>query len=99
MTQKLGSGGHGVGQWRAPRVGLLLMLCLSVFLHMLGVPATLLDAGGSSEVDQSSVLEGWSILTVSPQLSAFPEFVLVADLQPFVRVPMLAGALFRPPLS
>ena len=101
MTQMLGQRGHGVGSWLAPRVGgsLVLLLCLSVFLQMLGVPAPLLDAAGSFEVDQSSTLEGWSILTLAPQLPAFPDFVLVADSRPFARVPILAGGFFRPPLS
>lgn len=101
MTQMLSRRGHGVGSWLAPRVGwsLVLLLCLSVFLQMLGVPAPLLDAAGSFEVDQSSALEGWSILTLSPQLPAFPDFVLLADSRPFVRVPILAGGFFRPPLS
>jgi hypothetical protein len=101
MTKMLGQRGHGVGQWLVLRVGggLVLLLCLSVFLQMLGVPAPLLDAAGSFEVDQSSALEGWSILTLSPQLPTFPDFVLVADSRPFACVPILAGAFFRPPLS
>lgn len=101
MTQMPGQRGHGVGCWLAPRVsgGLVLLLCLSVFLLMLGVPAPLLDAAGSFEVDQSSALEGWSILALSPRLPTFPDFVLVADNRPFVRMPILAGGFFRPPLS
>jgi hypothetical protein len=66
---------------------------------MLGVPATLFDAGGSFQIDESSVLEGWSIQALSPLLPTLPDFALVAGGEPFVRVPILAGAFFRPPLS
>jgi hypothetical protein len=93
--------GRGVACWLARRagVGLVLLLCLCVFLQMLGVPAPLLNAGGSFEMDDSSVLEGWSIQPLCPLISTSSDFVLVDDTQPFMCVPILARAFFRPPLS
>jgi hypothetical protein len=101
MKEVIGPGGCGVGHWLAPRAGtgLVLLLCLAVFLQMLGVPATLFDAGGSFEIEGSSVLEGWSIQALSPQLPTLPALALVAGGEPSARVPILAGAFFRPPLS
>jgi hypothetical protein len=78
---------------------LLLLLCLCVFFQMLGVPATLLDAGSSFETSESSALEGWSIHSSQLDLLPSASYVLVADARQSVRVPILAGALFRPPLS
>ena len=79
--------------------GLLLLLCLCVFFQMLGVPAPLLDAGGSFEINESSIQEGWSVQSSAVQLPPAPGYALVADVQRSVCVPILAGALFRPPLS
>ena len=84
---------------RQAGTGLLLLLCLSVFFQMLGVPAPLLDAGGSFEIGDSSVYEAWAIHSSSVQLYAGSSFVLVDDSHRSVCVPILAGALFRPPLS
>ncbi|HET8720498.1 MAG TPA: hypothetical protein VFM24_00620 [Nitrospira sp.] len=66
---------------------------------MLGVPAPLLDAGGSFDIGESTVQEGWSIHSSpveSPDVSCY---VLIDDRHRSVCVPILAGALFRPPLS
>jgi hypothetical protein len=80
-------------------LNLLLMLCLCVFFQMLGVPAPLLDAGASFEISESSIQEGWAIQSLSLQLPAVWGYALVADAQRSVRIPILAGALFHPPLS
>jgi hypothetical protein len=78
---------------------LLLLLCLCVFFQMLGVPAPLLEAGSSFETSESSVLEGWSIHSSHLDLLPSASCVLVADFLQSVCVPILAGVLFRPPLS
>jgi hypothetical protein len=66
---------------------------------MLGVPAPLLDAGSSFEIGESSVHEAWAIHSSPLQLYAASGFVRVNDSQRSVCVPILAGAVFRPPLS
>ena len=93
--------GLGAGCWlvRQAGTGLLLLLCLSVFFQMLGVPAPLLDAGGSFEIGDSSVYEAWAIHSSSLQWYAAFSFALVDDSHRSVCVPILATALFRPPLS
>ena len=81
------------------RVALVILLCCCVLSQMLGVPASMSDPGGFFDIDESSLLEGWSIharYTLLPPSSAG---FLLADMQSFPRVPILAGALFRPPLS
>ena len=78
---------------------LLLMLCLCVFFQMLGVPAPLLDAGASFEISEATIQEGWAIQSSALQLPAVSQHALVADPQRSVCVPILAGALFHPPLS
>jgi hypothetical protein len=68
-------------------------------LQLLGVPAPLLSAGSSFQLDESSVQEGWSIYTVQVQLPTFSNFVRAGDTHLFISVPVLTRALFRPPLS
>jgi len=101
IGHRRGLGGGGIGFWLArPSCGCcILLLCVCVLLQLLGVPATLLNAGYSLQLDESSVLEGWSIQALSLQLPTFSDFVLAADTRRFVSVPILAGALFRPPLA
>ena len=80
------------------RVGLVILLSFCVLLQMLGVPAPMLDPGGSFDIGESSVLEGWSIhvrYALPPPSSGF---TIATDIQPLLHVPILAGALFRPPL-
>ena len=81
------------------RVGLMLLLCLCVFLQMLGVPAPLLDAGGAFDVGESSIQEGWSIQSTHVELPRSSCHVLIDDSHRSICLPILAGALFRPPLS
>lgn len=77
----------------------MLFLCVCILFQMLGVSAPLLDAAASFDIVESSIQEGWSIHTLTPQVPIFSCFVLAADHQPYVRVPILAGEFFRPPLS
>ena len=81
------------------RVGLALLLCLCVLLQMLGVAAPLLDAGGTFDVGGSSIQEGWSIQSPHIELSHSSCYVLLRESHRSLCVPILAGALFRPPLS
>jgi hypothetical protein len=64
---------------------------------MLGVPAPLLDAGGSFDLGQSSIQEGWSIQSSHLELSHSSCYVLIDESHRGVCVPILASALFRPP--
>jgi hypothetical protein len=81
------------------RAGVMLLLCLCVFFQMLGVPAPLLDAGDSFDLGESSIQEGWSIQSSDVGLSHSSCYVLIDESRRAMCVPILAGALFRPPLS
>jgi len=91
----------GAGCWLARRAGggFLVLLCFCVLFQMLGVPAPLLDAGSSLGIGTSSALEAWAIHSSSLEVYAASGFVRIDDSQRSVCVPILAGALFRPPLS
>jgi hypothetical protein len=93
--------GQGIGGWLVQRwhVGLILLLCLCVFLQMLGVPAPLLNAGGSFDIGESSVQEGWSIHSSHVEFPCSSGYVLIGESHRSLCVPILAGSLFRPPLS
>ena len=80
-------------------IGLMLLLCLCVLLQMLGVPAPLLDAGAAFDIGESSMQEGWSIQSAHVELPGSSHYVLIDEAHRLVCVPILAGALFRPPLS
>ena len=77
----------------------MLLLCLCVLLQMLGVVAPLLDAGGSFDIGESSIQEGWSIQSSHIELPRASCSELLGERHRSVCVPILGGALFRPPLS
>ena len=80
-------------------IGLVILLSLCVFIQMLGVPAPLLDAGGSFDISESSIQEGWSIharYVFPPPRARFTSRVVA---EPILNVPILARGLFRPPLG
>ena len=83
---------------RGVRTVVILLLCLSVLMQMLGVPVTLLSPALSLDTLDAAVLEGFSIPPTVPQLMRSSETVSVTDAQPSVHVPMLASALFHPPV-
>ena len=87
------------GVMNRKHVALVILLCFTVLFQMLGVPAPLLDAGNTFEIDESSVQEGWSIHSSRPDVIPAAGYTLFAEPQRSVRVPLLAGALFRPPLA
>ena len=81
------------------RAGVMLLLCFCVLLQMLGVPAPLLDAGGAFDIGESSIQEGWSIQSSHIELSRSSRYALVGERHRPICMPILAGALFRPPVS
>ena len=92
---------RSIGCWIGRRwdVGLVLLLCVFVFFQMLGVPAPLLNAGGSFDLGESSVQEGWSIHSTHVEGPRSFCYVRIDESHRSLCVPILAGALFRPPLS
>ena len=80
------------------RVHVVILLSVCVLMQMLGVPAPLLDAGGSLNLDEPSVLEGWSIPALCHESDPPLDFVLAGATQPLLRAAMFARSLFRPPL-
>jgi len=83
---------------RGVRTVAILFLCLSVIIQMLGVPPTLLSPALSLDTMGESVLEGFSIPPTVPQLMLSSATVPVTDAQPSAHVPILASALFHPPV-
>ena len=79
-------------------IGLVVVVCLSIFLQMLGVPAPLLNAGESLDAGEASVSEGFSLLTISSDCIFSSTRVLVAFRDSSFHVPILAASLFHPPL-
>jgi hypothetical protein len=81
-----------------PRRLLLLVLCLTVFLQMLGVPAPLLDPGEMFDSAEASVLEGAAIPPTCLQWAPSSRSTLIANSHSPIHVPLLALSLFHPPL-
>lgn len=79
-------------------LSVIMLLCLCVLLQMLGVPGTLLKPVDMSDALGASVLEGFSVPPTLLQLAPSSEFVLLADVHPLVHGPILAFALFHPPV-
>ena len=79
-------------------IALVVVLCLSVFVQMLGVPAPLLSAGESFEVGEASLSEGFALVMTSPHWTPSSTRELVRDGDSSLHVPVLAVSLFHPPL-
>lgn len=75
-----------------------MLLCVCVLVQMLGVPGTLLHPVDISDAAAASVLEGFSVPPALPQLALSSGSVLLADAHPLLHVPILASALFHPPV-
>jgi hypothetical protein len=80
------------------RTVVILLLCLSVIIQMLGVPPTLLSPALSLGTAGESVLEGFSIPPTVPLVTRSSKTTYLSDTQPSVHGPILASALFHPPL-
>ena len=76
-----------------------MLLCLCVLLQMLGVPGTLLHPVDITDAPAASALEGFSVPPTVPQLAPSLEFILLTDVHPILHVPVLASALFHPPVG
>lgn len=83
---------------RRIRTVVILCLCLSVIMLMLGVPLTLLSPSLPLDAPGKSVLEGFSIPPTVSLVTRTSKTAFVIDTQPSVHVPILASAVFRPPL-
>lgn len=79
-------------------VMILLLLCISVVVQMLGVPVTLFNPGVTSDIPGASVLEGFSVPPSAVQLSFSTDAVLVIEVHRLISRPVLASAPFHPPL-
>ena len=76
----------------------VLVLCLFVFLQMLGVPQTLWDPSANLDTPSASVLEGFSIPPAVPRLELPSVRMPHAVLSESAHVPVLFSSLFRPPV-
>ena len=96
----LNRAGNSIARTRSKgvRTVVILFLCFSVIMQMLGVPVTLLSPALSLDTLDASVLEGFSIIATVPQLTLPSDTVPVTDAQPSGPVPILASALFQPPV-
>ena len=80
-------------------MAIVMLLCLSILVQMLGVPVTLLNPFEPADTQSVSVLEGFSVPSSLPQLTSSFETDTVTDTQPSVHLPVLASVLFHPPVS
>ena len=80
-------------------MAIAMLLSLFILVQMLGVPVTLLNPHEAADTQRASVLEGFSVPSSLPQLTSSFETDTTTDAQPSVHLPVLASALFHPPLS
>jgi hypothetical protein len=80
-------------------MAIVMLLCLSILVQMLGVPVTLLNPFEPADTQRVSVLEGFSVPSSLPQLTSSFETDTATDTQPSVHLPVLSSVLFHPPVS
>lgn len=79
-------------------MAMVMLFCLCIMVQRLGVPVTPLNPGAAADSLAVSVFEGFSVPSSPPQLTPSVEMVRVIDAQPSIHVPVLAVALFHPPI-
>lgn len=79
-------------------VVMMLCLCACVIVQMLGVPTTLLNAGDLSDPLGSAVLEGFSVPPPAPELPLATMGAPSWHASPILHVPVIASAVFHPPV-
>lgn len=79
-------------------MAIVMLLCLSILVQMLGVPFTLLNPLEAADTQSASILEGFSIPTSLPHLTPSFETDTATDAPPSVHLPVLASVLFHPPI-
>jgi hypothetical protein len=77
----------------------VMLFCLFVVAHMLGVPVTLRHPVEAADTMGASVLEGFPVHPAVPRLTLPSKTIPVADAQSSMQVPVLVFALFPPPLK
>jgi hypothetical protein len=77
---------------------LFVLLCVSVFAQMLGVPATLLDAAAAFDTLGGAVLEGLTVLPALVHLMPTTLTTRVVEAQPSAHCAVLAVVPFHPPV-
>lgn len=77
---------------------MVLVLCLCIVAQMLGVPVTLLSPADSPDQVGSSVLEGFSVPPPTVEFLLAGTSVKVSDRSSVMHVPVIASALFHPPV-
>lgn len=73
------------------------VLCLCVFMQMLGVPMTLLSNGDSSDDFSGSILEGFAVPQMLSPLTLAPESIPVSEWLRSAHLLVLDSEQFHPP--
>jgi len=79
-------------------MAMVMLFCLCIMVQRLGVPVVPLNTGTAADSLAVCVSEGFSVPSSLPQLTPSVELVHVTDAQPSIHVPVLAVALFHPPI-
>jgi hypothetical protein len=80
------------------RMAMVLLLSLCVLVQMLGVPVTLLNPMEAADTLADSVSEGFAVPSSRPQLTLSFGKISATDDQTSMHVPVLASAMFHPPV-
>jgi hypothetical protein len=82
----------------AGRLIVVVALCISVVMQVLGVPATLLDPSADPDTVGASVLEGFSIPSTLPGFGVSSTQAPYSTPLQTTHLPLLSSSLFHPPV-
>jgi len=85
--------------WQALSYCFIALLCLGVFLQMLGLPVTFWDLNGSDEDFVSALLMGVSIISNDSFIMPFFQWVFASHLLLTLYFYSRPVSFFRPPLA
>jgi hypothetical protein len=80
------------------RLGVIAILCIGVFLQILGAPVTFWDLNGSDDDFISSLLMGASVQTEAQHISPFHSFLSVVPISGPQYSFLQESFLFHPPI-
>lgn len=82
----------------SPCMAMIMLVCLCVFMQLLGMPITLLNPIDPPDNLATSFIQGFALPSPLPQLMLSVKWIPVTEVQPSVHVPILASAMFHPPV-
>ena len=86
------------GSLGTPCMAMVMLVCLCVLIQLLGIPITLLSPLDAADRLATSFIEGFALPSSLPQPLRSIGSTLITEVHISVHAPILASAMFHPPV-